>query len=509
MKELRALFLMGILIVCTAAVFGSGPAGTQEALVNSEPAVIVNPEDGTLRADAAAFTTLFRKAPYLIYPGVNTQMQVLWQLTAMDTCTIEWGTDTLYTDGYGQTAELNSDHQQTCVMTGLMPGAKYYYRVTAGEEVHTGSFYAAPEEDAEAITFLAYGDTRTYPASHDQVAAAMIDAYTRDEDLQSFIVSVGDLVGAGNNESDWDNQFFNPSYPNIQKMLATLPYQSCMGNHEQSGGLFVKYFPYPFIDGRYWSFDYGPAHFTVVDQYTSYGPGSAQLVWIENDLAYTDKPWKFLYLHEPGWSAGGHGNEIPVQNDIHPLCRDYGVSIVFAGHNHYYARAVVDGIHHVTTGGGGAPLYSPDPGYPHVVSTVRAHHFCTVEIDGDVLEFRAIDTAGAVIDSFTITPAVGVETALTATPVAGFALYPAYPNPCNPATTISFSLPEAAETELAVYNVTGQKVRTLADDRLAAGQHTVSWDGRDDRGREAGSGVYICQLRCGRRVRAEKILLLR
>jgi hypothetical protein len=519
MKKVVTALVKIPLITCTVIMLGAEPIPAQETLVNSNAAVIVTPQAddestidpvGAERAsNPSGHITLFRKPPYLIYPGVNTQMQVLWQLNAADTCAIEWGTDTLYTDGYGQTEEYNGHHQHTCVMTGLMPGTKYHYRVTAGGEAHTGSFYAAPEEDDASVTFFAYGDTRTYTHYHNQVAAAMIAAYTQDEGLQSIVLSVGDLVGAGDSESDWDNQFFNPYYPNIQRLLATMPYQSCMGNHEQSGALFVRYFPYPFVSGRYWSFDYGPVHFTVVDQYTSYGPGSAQLAWIENDLAATDRPWKILYLHEPGWSAGSHSNNTYVQNYIQPLCRDSGVSIVFAGHNHYYARAVVDGIHHVTTGGGGAPLYAPDPGFPYVVASAMIRHFCTVELDGDMLRFRAIDTAGAVIDSFTITPAVGVDLTEAAPPVADFVLHPAYPNPCNPTTTISFALPVAAEADLAVYNVTGQKVRTLADGRLEAGHHTVTWDGRDDRGREAGSGLYICRLRCGRQVRAEKILLLR
>jgi hypothetical protein len=451
-----------------------------------------------------------RKAPYLIYPGGNTQMQVLWQLTATDTCIIEWGTDTLYTDGHGQTVEYNSDHQHTCVITGLLPGIKYYYQVTGGGEVHRGSFHAAPEEDAVSVAFLAYGDTRSYPASHDQVAAGMIAAYTEDEALQSFLLSVGDLVASGNSESDWNNQFFNPAYPNIEEMLATLPYQSCMGNHEGSGALFVKYFPYPFISGRYWAFDYGPAHFTVVDQYTGYSPGTNQYAWIEYDLAHTDRPWKFICLHAPGWTAGDHSNNINVQNYIQPLCKRYGVSIVFAGHNHYYARAVVDGIQHITTGGGGAPLYSPNPSYPYIVSSAKAHHFCAVEIDGDVLRFQAINTAGAVIDSFTITSAVGVEPqGEAAQPVPGFVLQPAYPNPFNASTTISFSLPADADAELAVYNIMGQRVRTLAGGRLEAGHHTFSWDGRDDLGREVGSGVYVDRLSCGGRVRSDKLLLLR
>jgi hypothetical protein len=344
---------------------------------------------------------LMRKAPYLIYPGNVSQMQVLWQLISTATCTIEWGTDTLYSLGSAQTNEYGSDHQHTYTIDNLTPATKYYYRVSENQEVYTGSFRSAPDNNETNIKFLAYGDTRSNPGTHNQVAAAMVETYIGDEDFQSLIIVVGDLVNNGNSESDWDNQFFDPSYANIQEMLSTLPYQSCMGNHEESGVLFMKYFPYPFVAGRYWSFDYGPAHFAVVDQYTSYTPGSAQLTWLENDLASTTKPWKFIYLHEPGWSAGGHSNEVPVQLYIQPLCEQYGIPIVFGGHNHYYARAEVNGVQHITTGGGGAPLYQPDLNFPNVITATMAHHFCTIEIEDDILSFKAIKPDGTVIDSFT------------------------------------------------------------------------------------------------------------
>jgi hypothetical protein len=329
-------------------------------------------------------------------------MQVLWQLNSIDTCTIEWGTDTLYALGNDQTYEYGSGHQHTYTITNLAAVTKYYYRVTVQQDIHTGSFHSAPDLlNATSIKFFAYGDTRTYPATHNQVAAAIVEAYIADKNFQSIIISVGDLVNNGNSESDWDNQFFSPAYQNIQKMLATLPYHSCMGNHEESGVLFMKYFPYPFVAGRYWSFDYGPAHFIVVDQYTSYGSGSPQLTWLENDLASTTKPWKFIYLHEPGWSAGGgHSNNASVQNLIQPLCEQYDVSILFAGHNHYYARAVKNGIQHITTGGGGAPLHQPNNNSPNIVATNRSYHFCKIEIDGDSLNFKAVKTDGTVVDSF-------------------------------------------------------------------------------------------------------------
>jgi hypothetical protein len=511
MKKNSTRLLTACLISLSLTIIAAGQVFARTVSVDSEAPGAARPDVGFDRELVAKtqFTDVTRKAPYLIYNGDNTEMQVLWQLTSADTCTIEWGTDTLYALGNAQTYEYGGDLQHTYTIGELIPGYKYYYRVTANEEIHTGSFRSAPDTNATSIKFMAYGDTRTYPADHNQVAGAMVASYADDEHFQSFALSVGDLVGAGNSESDWDNQFFHPSYANIQELLANVPYQSCMGNHEQAGLLFKKYFPYPFVAGRYWSFDYGPAHFVVVDQYTSYGPGSAQLTWIENDLAATTKPWKFIYLHEPGWSAGSHSNNTSVQNYIQPLCEQYGVSIVFAGHNHYYARAVVNDVQHVTTGGGGAPLYAPNPSYPNVVAAAMAHHFCAVEIDGDVLDFKAITKAGTVIDSFTITPAVGVELDEAEPPIPDFVLYPAYPNPFNPSTTLSFSIPTASYVEVNVYNVLGQRIQNLVNGKLEAGYHRYSWNGKDDLGQDVSSGVYIYKLQVGDWVQGNKILLLR
>ena len=343
-----------------------------------------------------------RKAPYLVYSGVNTEMDVHWQLDSTVGCTIKWGTDTSCSLGHAFTTEYGVDHQHQYTIAGLTPGTFYYYRVTAGGDVHTGSFHAALPDDATQLKFLAYGDTRTYPADHNTVANAMISTFTSDPSYQTFALVVGDLVSDGDDEADWDEQFFDPIYTGIQTLLRDIPYLSAMGNHEGDGVLFQKYFPYPFVGGRYWSYDYGPAHFVVVDQYTSYSTGSAQLTWIEGDLAASTKPWKIMYLHEPGWSAGGHSNEIPVQTYLQPLCEQYGVPIIFGGHNHYYARAVVNGVQHVTTGGGGAPLYTPNPSYPYIVEVAEEHHYCKIAIDGSTLDFEAVMPDGTLLDSFTI-----------------------------------------------------------------------------------------------------------
>lgn len=96
-----------------------------------------------------------------------------------------------------------------------------------------------------------------------------------------------------------------------------------------------------------------------------------------------------------------------------------------------------------------------------------------------------------------------------ATLPSGYELSQNYPNPFNPTTTISFALPLAGETELTVYNVLGEKVKTLIDRRLAAGSYTLEWDGTNATGDPVASGVYVYRLRSGEFVTSRKMMLVR
>ena len=84
-----------------------------------------------------------------------------------------------------------------------------------------------------------------------------------------------------------------------------------------------------------------------------------------------------------------------------------------------------------------------------------------------------------------------------------------HPNPFNPSTKVSFSLAADGPASLNIYNVQGQLVRRLLDDRLVAGAHQVTWDGRTDEGRTAGSGVYFARLVSGAQVIEHKMVLLK
>ena len=84
-----------------------------------------------------------------------------------------------------------------------------------------------------------------------------------------------------------------------------------------------------------------------------------------------------------------------------------------------------------------------------------------------------------------------------------------YPNPFNPTTTISFSIPEAANTTIEIYNIRGQKVKTLLNAHLDADQHEVTWQGTDDNGKNVTSGIYFYKLNSGRYTATKKMILLK
>ena len=90
-----------------------------------------------------------------------------------------------------------------------------------------------------------------------------------------------------------------------------------------------------------------------------------------------------------------------------------------------------------------------------------------------------------------------------------FALAQNFPNPFNASTTIAFQLAFASQVELAVYNISGQRVRTLVSGSLPAGHHRLQWDGRNDRGEPVASGAYLYQLSAGDFVATRQLMLLK
>jgi len=118
------------------------------------------------------------------------------------------------------------------------------------------------------------------------------------------------------------------------------------------------------------------------------------------------------------------------------------------------------------------------------------------DIDAHREAFEAIYTA---VRDATSGPAYEIKKYVSdildmATP-SHYALKQNYPNPFNPTTTIHFDLPEPTHVSLSIFNILGQPVATLLDQSLDAGSHTVVWNGIDDNGRTAASGMYVYRLK--------------
>jgi hypothetical protein len=88
-------------------------------------------------------------------------------------------------------------------------------------------------------------------------------------------------------------------------------------------------------------------------------------------------------------------------------------------------------------------------------------------------------------------------------------LYDNYPNPFNPRTSINFALATSGAVKLEVFNILGQNVRTLVDDQMIAGNHTITWDSRDENGGAVASGAYFYRLTTDDYSSTKKMLLVK
>jgi pullulanase/glycogen debranching enzyme len=84
-----------------------------------------------------------------------------------------------------------------------------------------------------------------------------------------------------------------------------------------------------------------------------------------------------------------------------------------------------------------------------------------------------------------------------------------YPNPFGEQTTIHFTLPEASEVTVSVFDIAGRKVATLVNQSLVAGTHDVQWNGRADSGQRLASGVYFYRIEAGDFSQTRRMTLVR
>lgn len=90
-----------------------------------------------------------------------------------------------------------------------------------------------------------------------------------------------------------------------------------------------------------------------------------------------------------------------------------------------------------------------------------------------------------------------------------FSISPAYPNPFNPTTTISYALPKDSEVSIIIFNILGKEIRTLVDDSRLAGYHNIQWNGLNNKGSFVGTGVYFAKIEAGIFSKVIKLTMLK
>ena len=121
----------------------------------------------------------------------------------------------------------------------------------------------------------------------------------------------------------------------------------------------------------------------------------------------------------------------------------------------------------------------------------------------------AICTSDGKVQSSSLAATVTGASSKPVVPRLAFELRANYPNPFNPETQIAYTISEAGPVDLAIYNLLGQRVRTLVQETQAAGSYQVVWNGRNDKGALVASGIYLYRLSSAQEVQVRRLLLLK
>lgn len=376
-------------------------------------------------------------------------------------------------------------------ITDLPFNATFTYRVKVGEKLIREASCRTRATAEKTVRCVLMGDMAQ--GRDGQKAIAHLVSGEKPE----FLVALGDIVYPSGRMNQY-SAFYWHTYNNVTEpgpktgapLMASVPFYGVLGNHDIAAkpgavpdALAAYYFfhvpkngpgdgpwttqtglkddadkkfrantfgNYPAMDA--YSFDYGPAHFAVINN-----NGASKITdptlqkWLRADLKATKASWKFVCFHVPGFQASRQHYTEQQARLLQPLFEECGVDATFAGHVHNYQRSVPlkfapdgkgivrgkvngtfaldtgfdgakntvpKGVIHVVAGGGGASLYGPAPekvaeGLKKLhgdnlapftaTATADKHTFVVMDIAPDKFELRAIAADGTEVDKITVT----------------------------------------------------------------------------------------------------------
>ncbi|KAF1328873.1 Inactive purple acid phosphatase 9, partial [Globisporangium splendens] len=372
---------------------------------------------------------------HLAMTSTATEMRVGWTSAKVDNPIVQYGTDktnltkssvasaTTYAaedmcgwiaSTVGATTFRDPGYMFDALMTDLVPGASYYYRVgeVDGEWSDVYSFVVPPQagtspKNDKSLSFFVFGDLAATASATSEYEVAESCGTTMkliEQDILGgahnyvAVMHDGDLSYAKGSTYLWDQFGFL-----IERVASKVAYMVSIGNHDYGWGEgnainSTKYPANPLLEGsgetgwqsngecgvptlkrfhmpdngneEFWySMDTGLAHHSVITAEMDFSVNSSMYNWLAKDLAAVDRtktPWLFIHIHRPMYCSANYPQDynitLQIREQVEPLAVQYNVNVVFSGHYHSYERtcAVIDGEcveADATTGETNAPIH--------------------------------------------------------------------------------------------------------------------------------------------------------
>lgn len=376
------------------------------------------------RTHAASANLVWK--PYL-QQLTDTAVVVRWMTKTGSSSIVRYATDTSYSVSASATTRTISalgTQMHSVQLGGLKSDTTYFYKVYTNHEdlwpEQTLSFRTAPSRGStKSFTFAAFGDFGKNSDSQKRLRDRMA------RDSLRFLVTTGDNAYDAGRYTEFATNVFQ-IYGNVFSKAAVFP---TLGNHDyatSSGGPYLDLFSLPrnarraADQERYYSFDYGNVHVVALDTNTLLNATDSaadddMFDWLRDDLSRTTQPWKIAVMHHAPYSTGSHGSDSRVRAKLVPIFEQYGVDLVLSGHDHIYQRTkplrggqmttvAQGGIVYVVTGAGAAANYSCGSADWLAVAICSSNSaiYNRIQVNGSTLTVEAIDDAGTVRDSFSL-----------------------------------------------------------------------------------------------------------
>ena len=247
-----------------------------------------------------------------------------------------------------------------------------------------------------SLKFAVIGDNGTGAPPEYEVGVQLAQAYARVP--FELVLMVGDNMYGSQSAVDFVNKFERP-YGTLLK--AGVTFQAALGNHDAPKAA-LAYEPFNMKGRRYYTFTRRDVRFVVLDTNQL---DRAQLAWAEDTLKSASEGWTIAVFHHPLYSnAGRHGSNLELRVELEPLLVQYGVDVVFSGHDHAYERLKPqNGITYFVEGASGQ-LRKGDiqPSPETAASFDQDQSFMVAEIAGETMTFQTISRTGRIVDAGTI-----------------------------------------------------------------------------------------------------------